>query len=79
MIGKPKAAVLPVPVRARAIKLVSPVKRRGIASTWIGEGVTKPFFVTAFNVYSSSPKSSNVTVSGVSFSIFSSVNVESAV
>ena len=38
-----------------------------------------PFFATAFNVYSSSPKSSNVTVSGVSFSIFSSVNVESAV
>jgi len=33
MIGRPKAAVLPVPVRALAIRFVSPVNNLGIANT----------------------------------------------
>ena len=56
--GKPKAAVFPVPVRARAITFASPFKRRGIASTCMGEGVTKPLRSIAAKVTSSRPKSS---------------------
>ena len=63
MIGRPNAAVFPVPVRAFAIRFVSPVSKRGMARTWIGEGVANPFFATAFNVYSSNPKSSKVKLS----------------
>ena len=79
IIGSPNAAVFPVPVRAFAIKFVSPVSKRGIAKIWIGEGVTKPFFSTALSAYSSKPKSSNVTVSFSSVvSIVSDVSVSTA-
>jgi len=49
IIGKPKAAVLPVPVWARPTRSLSPAIISGIASVWMGVGSTNPSSLTAFN------------------------------
>jgi hypothetical protein len=57
--GKPKAAVLPVPVWARPIKSFVPCSKTGMAFSWIGVGCVKPNALTEFNNPSSIPNDSN--------------------
>ena len=58
-IGKPNAAVFPVPVWACPIISV-PERATGIASAWIWDGVVKPKSSIAFTKVSFKPKSLNV-------------------
>jgi hypothetical protein len=57
--GIPKAAVLPVPVAACPMTFFSPSSNRGITLSWIGDGVTNHFFVSASNVFCEIPRSLN--------------------
>ena len=59
IIGRPNAAVFPVPVWAWPI-ISLPERATGIASAWIGDGVVKPKSSIAFTKVSFKPKSLNV-------------------
>ena len=59
--GRPKAAVLPVPVCARPIRSL-PAMICGIACTWIGEGIFNWVFSSAFRMVSERPRSAKVVV-----------------
>ncbi len=74
MIGRPKAAVLPVPVWARPI-----MSRRsstsGIAFTWIGVGVVNSMLSSVRNMPAERPRSENLVKV---FSLSGTRNVEMA-
>ncbi|MND55755.1 hypothetical protein D3C80_468460 [compost metagenome] len=55
--GRPKAAVLPVPVWARPIRS-RPSRRRGIACAWIGVGVSMPSAVSVATICLETPRDS---------------------
>ena len=61
-IGKPKAAVFPVPVCANATKSVLSLSNRGITLLWTSVGVSNPSFSTAFISCALSPRDLKVVI-----------------
>src|SRR5215212_5492219 len=57
--GRPKAAVLPVPVWAWPM-MSRPCRRAGIVCSWIGVGFSSPRCLRASRIGSDSPRSANV-------------------
>ncbi len=60
--GKPKAAVFPVPVWARATMSVSSSNNSGIAFSCTSDGVSNPKSPIAFNKDSFNPNCSNLFI-----------------
>src|SRR6478609_791369 len=60
--GKPKAAVLPVPVCASPIKSFVPLNKTGIAFSWICVGVSNPNALIEASKCSFNPKSSKLAI-----------------
>lgn len=59
IIGRPNAAVLPVPVWAWAMTSWVFPSKTGITAAWISVGAVKPFFSKAAKTSSDSPSSVN--------------------
>lgn len=64
----PNASVFPVPVRAWPIRSV-PLRARGMASAWIGNGLTIPASASEAVISSRIPRSANVSDVVVSFRV----------
>ena len=60
--GIPKAAVFPVPVAACPMMFFSPLSKRGMTFSWIGDGEINHFLVSAANVFSQIHNSLNVVI-----------------
>ncbi len=57
--GTPKAKVLPIPVRACPIRS-SPVRASGSVSSWMANGCSMPFSLSARTISSRTPRSAKV-------------------
>src|SRR5437879_2833864 len=62
-MGMPKAAVLPVPVRAWP-RMSTPASARGMSSDWISEGVTKLSTASARRMDGRTPSAAKASGSG---------------
>ncbi len=70
--GTPKAKVLPIPVRACPIRS-SPVRASGSVSSWMANGCSMPFSLSARTISSRTPRSAKVASTAAWLGVMSGV------